>query len=105
MCAGFRAIRDGDYGKVADLLNTYLASYKLHQVFTEAEVKHFLAPKEDLVYVYVVEGEYGELTDLCSFYCLPSSILNHHEHNELRAAYMYVYRARIQDINISGRYL
>lgn len=30
-----------------------------------------------------------QITDLVSFYTLPSTIINHPEHNELRAAYMY----------------
>jgi hypothetical protein len=86
--AGFREIKEGDFAKVTELLNAYLSKYQLHQVFTEAEVTHFLTPKQDLVYVYVVEDDKGVVTDVCSFYCLPSSILNHHEHKELRAAYM-----------------
>lgn len=31
----------------------------------------------------------GQVTDLVSFYTLPSTILGHPDHNELRAAYMY----------------
>ena len=88
--AGFRPIRGGDFPAATRLLNAYLSRYKLHQHFSEAEVRHFLTPREDLVYVYVVEAPDGSITDVCSFYCLPSSILNHHEHTELRAAYMCV---------------
>jgi glycylpeptide N-tetradecanoyltransferase len=88
MHAGFRSIRDADYQAVTCLLNEYLRQCKLHQHFEEAEVRHFLTPKEGLVYVYVVEAPDGRITDFCSFYCLPSSILNHHQHTELRAAYM-----------------
>lgn len=89
MHAGFRSIQDADYKGVTRLLNEYLHRYKLHQHFDEADVRHFLTPKEGLVYVYVVEApDHGSITDFCSFYCLPSSILNHHHHTELRAAYM-----------------
>lgn len=38
--------------------------------------------------MYVVEGEDRVITDVCSFYCLPSSILHHPQHKELKAAYM-----------------
>lgn len=75
---------------VTALLNTYLERFALHPQFNEAEVRHFLTPTEDLVHVYVVESAAGTITDLCSFYCLPSSILHHPQHNELRAAYMCV---------------
>jgi hypothetical protein len=37
----------------------------------------------------VVEGQGGALTGLVSFYTLPSSVLGHREHSEIRAAYMY----------------
>lgn len=86
--AGFRQIRDEDFPAVTALLNEYLSGYKLRQAFDEAEVRHFLTPQEGLVYAYVVEADDGALTDVCSFYCLPSSILNHPQHSELRAAYM-----------------
>jgi hypothetical protein len=42
-----------------------------------------------VVDAYVVEGSDGQITDMVSFYTLPSSILGHPEHTELRAAYMY----------------
>jgi glycylpeptide N-tetradecanoyltransferase len=41
------------------------------------------------VEAYVVESPAGVITDLVSFYNLPSSILGHPEHTELKAAYMY----------------
>ena len=86
--AGFRQIRDEDFPAATALLNDYLSRFKLRQAFEEHEVRHFLTPQEGLVYAYVVEAEDSTLTDLCSFYCLPSSILNHPQHSELRAAYM-----------------
>jgi glycylpeptide N-tetradecanoyltransferase len=73
---------------VTCILNEYLGRYKLHQQFLEDEVRHFLTPRESLVYVYVVEDSDGNITDFCSFYCLPSSILNNRFHSELRAAFM-----------------
>lgn len=85
---GFREIQAADFGRVTEILNSYLQGYKLRQKFTEAEVRHFLMPQKDLVYVYVVEGEDRVITDVCSFYCLPSSILHHPQHKELKAAYM-----------------
>jgi Myristoyl-CoA:protein N-myristoyltransferase, C-terminal domain len=47
-------------------------------------------PQDDVVEVYVVENKAsGELTDLLSFYSLPSTILGHKDHDLLRAAYMF----------------
>ena len=87
-CAGFRDLHDADYPAVTSLLNDYLSQYKLHQNFDEQELRHFLKSQKGLIYAYVVEAEDGTITDLCSFYSLPSSILHNHEHTELRAAYM-----------------
>jgi glycylpeptide N-tetradecanoyltransferase len=86
--SGFRQVKDDDFPAVTRILNDYLQRYKLRQHFSEDEVRHFLTPRERLVYVYVVEGPTGDITDFCSFYCLPSSILNNHEHSELCAAFM-----------------
>lgn len=46
-------------------------------------------PREGVIDAYVVEGESGQITDLTSFYSLPSSILNDSPYDTLRAAYMY----------------
>ena len=79
-----------DVPQVAQLLNNYLAREKVHIVFTEDEVRHFLLPREEVIYCYVDGGSPGEpLTDVFSFYYLPSQILNHPEHKTLKVAYSY----------------
>ena len=42
-----------------------------------------------VIEAYVVEdpANSGKVTDMISYYTLPSTILGHPEHNELRAAY------------------
>ena len=46
--------------------------------------------QHDVVYTYVVEDpETKEITDMVSFYALPSSILGNDKHTLLRAAYCY----------------
>lgn len=70
------------------LLNTHMRQcYEVHIEFNEAEVRHFLLPIEDVIYSYVVYNDNNVLTDFCSFYNLPSSILDHPKHTDLRAAY------------------
>lgn len=54
-------------------------------MFSEEEFAHYVLPRDDVVYAYVVEDpETKELTDLISFYSLPSTIVSESRHNTLR---------------------
>ncbi|GMH35878.1 hypothetical protein BSKO_03746 [Bryopsis sp. KO-2023] len=86
---GFREMLASDSPRVLELLNQYLLKYKLAPVFTLEEIEHWLVPRDDVVNAYVVENHDGEITDLVSFYSLPSSILGNPKHSSLKAAYMY----------------
>jgi len=74
-----------------------LRRYKLTPQLSEAEFSHWLVPRKGVIYTYVVEeaGEDGEkeVTDMFSFYSLPSSVLKHEKHTKLHAAYCYYYFA------------
>lgn len=56
---------------------------------TEAELAHQLLPVDGVVDAYVLRNESGDVTDLLSFYFLPSTVLNHEKHNRLEVAYSY----------------
>lgn len=89
---GFRAMIPADYPQVTVMLNKYLGlgKFRITPVFDETEVAHWFCAQEMVIDAFVVEEkEGGTLTDMVSFYTLPSSILGHPEHTELRAAYMY----------------
>lgn len=47
-------------------------------------------PRDKVMLSYVVESN-GKITDLFSFYSLPSSILKHEKHKTLNAAYSYYF--------------
>lgn len=86
-----------DVPAVSYLLNKHLAeNYQVHIEFDEAEVAHFLLPQKDVVFTYVVEDESG-LTDLISFYSLPSSILDHDKYSTLNAAYAFYNVSKTND--------
>lgn len=57
--------------------------------FSEGEVSHFLLPRNNVIYSYVVKDSKKNITDFFSFYNLPSSILKHEEHKTLNVAYSY----------------
>lgn len=51
--------------------------------FNEEDVKHFLAPREEVIYSYVVEND-KKITDFVSFYNLPSSVLNNPKYTHIK---------------------
>lgn len=87
---GLRPMRPGDVPAACRLLNDYLARFKLRQHFTEDEFAHWLGPVAGVVHSYVVQSpKNGKITDLVSFYSLPSTIIGHPVHSQLRAAYSF----------------
>lgn len=81
------------------MLNKYLSQFSLYHIFTEEDVRHYFTPINDVVFSYVVEKD-KVITDFVSFYCLPSSIINHPKHNQLKAAYSYYHVANSTPLNI-----
>lgn len=87
---GFRKMELRDVKEVTQLLRAYLAQFVVAPDFDEDDVLHWLLPVEDVVDSYVVEDlKTREITDFCSFYTLPSSILNNQNYSVLKAAYSY----------------
>lgn len=82
-----RPMTGEDAEGVHTLLTTYLEKFPLHVEFTPEEIAHWLLPREGVVNAYVVTNNEGTITDLCSFYHLPSSILGQDE--KLHAAYSF----------------
>jgi glycylpeptide N-tetradecanoyltransferase len=56
--------------------------------FSEEELAHWIVPRDGVVDAFVVERE-GVITDFCSYYYLPSSILKHPKHTTLNAMYSF----------------
>lgn len=87
---GVRPMQSVDVPSVTKLLQEYLTKYALAPLLTEEDVAHWMLPQENVIYSYVVESPFsGEITDLFSFYTLPSTIIGNAEYNSLRAAYMF----------------
>ena len=70
-----RPMTEADIPEVTRLLTEYLSNRKIHINFNQEEVQHFFMPQNNVIYTYVCGQEGGTLTDLFSFYCLPSQIL------------------------------
>ncbi|KAK4746489.1 hypothetical protein SAY87_012801 [Trapa incisa] len=87
---GFRKMELRDVPAVTRLLRKYLSQFIVAPDFEEADVEHWLLPTENVIESYLVESpESHEITDFCSFYILPSSILGNKNYTTLKAAYSY----------------
>ena len=70
------------------LIFLYFYRKKLHQEFSVEEVVHVFTTIPNVVESYVIETD-GKITDFCSFYHLPSTVIGHTEYNKLNAVYSY----------------
>jgi glycylpeptide N-tetradecanoyltransferase len=85
---GLRPLEQRDVPAATVLLNTYLRSFHLAVEFSEAEFAHWFLPREGVVWAFVVEKDL-KLTDMISFYSLPSSVLGNAQYARLEAAYSF----------------
>jgi len=87
---GIRPLEAKDVPAAAKLLNNYLKKFSVRPHFADDEFAHWFLPREGIINSYVIESpETHEITDLTSFYTLPSSILGHPTHKTLKAAYAF----------------
>jgi glycylpeptide N-tetradecanoyltransferase len=87
---GLRPMVAADCEEACAALNKHLMKYAIAPQLSEAEFKHWLLPRTDVIYSFVVEHpETHKITDMVSFYSLPSSVLGNEKHTQLRAAYCY----------------
>ncbi|ORY31759.1 Myristoyl-CoA:protein N-myristoyltransferase, N-terminal domain-domain-containing protein [Naematelia encephala] len=104
---GFREMMQSDVPQVGALLRRYLSRFEVTQTFAkDEEIEHWFLSghgrdvdgerKEQVVWAYVVEDPTTHLvTDLVSFYSLPSTVMKHKKHNLLNAAYLFYYASDV----------
>ncbi|KAK7122881.1 hypothetical protein R3I94_019856 [Phoxinus phoxinus] len=83
---GLRPMTVQDVLVVQALLREHLKAFHLSPVLTLEDVEHWLLPQDGVIDTYVVESMTGTVTDMVSFYTLPSTALNHPVHKGLKAA-------------------
>jgi len=88
---GIRPMGAADVAAGTRLFNSSLAGHQLKCTMDEAEFAHWFLPREGVVSCFVVEDpeKSGEVTDLVSYYSLPSSVMKHEFHKTLNAAYSF----------------
>lgn len=85
---GFRKLVYTDIPQAHKLLTEYLEKFDLAPIFSVEEFQHWFHPQNDILNSFVVEND-GKITDMVSYYTLPSSIMHHQVHKTLRAAYSF----------------
>ncbi|KAI6655340.1 Glycylpeptide N-tetradecanoyltransferase 1 [Oopsacas minuta] len=99
---GLRKFKLSDSKAVCDGLNLYLSRFELCPKFTETDISHWLTPHEGIIYSWVVQPTPSEpITDMISFYSIPSSVIRHPKHKHLYTAYLFYYfttRTLFQDL-------
>jgi glycylpeptide N-tetradecanoyltransferase len=86
---GFRELTENDVPAAHALLNDYMRRFDLLPVFTIEEFRHWLLPQENVINSFVVENDKGVITDLVSYYTLPSSVMQHSQYKQVKAAYSF----------------
>lgn len=87
---GIREMRKEDASAARKLLMEYLSQFEMRVDMSEEDFSHWLFPRRGVIFSYVVENpQTREITDMVSFYSLPSSIIKHPVHKTLNAAYAY----------------
>jgi len=90
---GIRKLKVTDIPEACKLLNEYLGQFSLVPLFSEEDFQHWFLPREDIIDAYVVEkpdpSGSSRITDMVSFYTLPSTVMSHPTHNNLKAAYSF----------------
>ena len=87
---GIRPMEKKDVKKVWSMLTEYLKKFDVSLNYSKDEVAHFLLPRKNVIYSYVVvDSETKEITDFISYYSLPSTIINGVKYKTLFAAFCY----------------
>ena len=87
---GLRPMTMEDVPGAHKLLTTHLEQYDLFVQFSVDEFAHWLLPRDGVIRSFVAVSETtGEVTDFCSFYFLPSTVINNPKHNTMNAAYSF----------------
>lgn len=89
--SGIRKMEASDVEPVKSLLLEYYEHIgsKLYPAFDDEEVAHWLLPRKGVIHSYVREVA-GKVTDVFSFYSLPSTVIRYNaQYSVLNAAYNY----------------
>ncbi|KAA8497915.1 Glycylpeptide N-tetradecanoyltransferase 2 [Porphyridium purpureum] len=89
---GLRAMEERDVEAACALINRQSEKFQLRIEWSVAEFRHWHLERAGVVYCYVVENpDSHQITDVISFYVIPSTVIRHDKHKTLDAAYLWNY--------------
>lgn len=94
-----RLMEKKDCPQACELLDTYLKKFKLHMMFDLTEFEHWFSTRPDVIETYVVENSDAVITDLISYYILPTVITNCPKYPVLKVAYLWYVVANSTSLN------
>ena len=80
--SGFRKMEAKDLEQIYNLILLRNKKYKIYEILDIKEVEHWLLPRNNIVYTFVLEDEEHKITDFCSFYSIQRTILNQNKIGE-----------------------
>mmetsp|Transcript_9450 Transcript_9450/g.13083 ORF Transcript_9450/g.13083 Transcript_9450/m.13083 type:complete len:398 (-) Transcript_9450:108-1301(-) len=86
---GLRPMRPEDVPTAHSLLLNYLTKFFLYPKFSPEEFAHVFLPRKNVVDSFVICNQTNQVTDMCSYYHLPSTVIGNDKHNTLYAAYSF----------------
>lgn len=89
LSSDLREMTPEDVPSVCALLNNYLNRSTMAPVLSLEDCAHWLLPRHGVINSFVISDSTGAVTDLCSFYHLPSSVMGNPKHDRLKSAYSY----------------
>lgn len=85
-----RKIETTDMEICCKLLNEYHNKFKISILFSLQEFIHQFTFRENIIETYVVENN-GKITDMLSFYFIPSKLNKKYKYTDVTKAYIYYY--------------
>ena len=85
--SGFRKMEEKDLEQIYNLILARNKKYKIYEILTLKDLEHWLLPRNNIVYTYVLEDEEHKITDFCSFYTIQRTILNNQNNNSSNSKY------------------
>jgi glycylpeptide N-tetradecanoyltransferase len=87
--SGFRKMTDKDLDQIYELITKNRNNYLIYDILSKEEIEHWLLPRNNIIYTYVLEDENNKITDFCSFYGLSRTILNNNnsKYKKINIAY------------------